>query len=219
MSGQYRDYPKHLIRKLPRYYRYLNEQKQFGKEYISSNELASLMGISPSQVRQDFNRFLYNGYHGVGYNVSAILEQITELLDLKTKKNTIIIGAGNLGQSLSNYDELKNCGFEIKAFFDINPRLAGAVINGIKVCDMEWLEEYIKAENIVAAILALPTEGTSEIARKISEYGVTMFLNFNPVFFEFERDVFIENVHIDDNLMMLSYKGAHKGAGERDDEE
>lgn len=219
MQEQYKGYPKHLIRKLPRYYRYLNEQKQFGKEYISSNELAGLMGISPSQVRQDFNRLLYNGYHGVGYNIQTILEQITELLDLKTKKNTIIIGAGNLGQSLSSYGELENCGFEIKAFFDVNPKLTGAVINGIKVYDMEQLHDYIVEENIVAAVLALPTDGTSEIARKMNDYGVTMFLNFNPVYFEFENDAYIENVHIDDNLMMLSYKGTQGAGYERENEE
>ncbi|WP_010253097.1 redox-sensing transcriptional repressor Rex [Treponema primitia] len=209
---------KLLIKKLPRYYRYLNEQKQFGKEYISSNELASLMGISASQVRQDFNRLLYNGYHGVGYNISMILNQITELLDLKTKKNTIIIGAGNLGQSLSNYEELKNCGFEIKAFFDINPKLTGAVINGIKIYDMDLIEEYIRDEQIVAVILALPTDGTGEIAKKVSEFGVKMFLNFNPVFFSFGRNVSIENVHIDDNLMMLSYKGKREKSMETKDE-
>lgn len=219
MQAQYKCYPRNLIRKLPRYYRYLNEQKQFGKEYISSNELAGLMGISPSQVRQDFNRLLYNGYHGVGYNIQTILEQITELLDLKTTKNTIIIGAGNLGQSLSSYGELKNCGFEIKAFFDVNPKLTGAVINGIKVHDMERLHDYIVQENIVAAVLALPTDGTSEIARRMNDYGVTMFLNFNPVYFEFENNAYIENVHIDDNLMMLSYKGARGAQGEREDEE
>lgn len=197
---------KHLIRKLTRYYRYLNEQKLLGETVISSNKLAKLMNISPSQVRQDFNRLMYEGYHGVGYNIDAILTNISELLNFAHKKNLIIVGAGNLGQSLCGYSSLSECGFVVKAFFDINPRLENAVINGVSVYPMSKIEEYIKRENISAAILSLPTAATKGVAHELYSYGVRLFLNFNPVFFDFGDDVYIENVHMDDNIMMLSYK-------------
>lgn len=197
---------KHLIRKLTRYYRYLNEQKLLGETVISSNKLAKLMNISPSQVRQDFNRLMYEGHHGVGYSIDAILANIKQLLNLGEHKNLIIVGAGNLGQSLCNYGSLKECGFIVKAFFDINPRLENAVISGVPVYPMNMIEEYIKQENINAAILSLPTAATKSVAHKLYAYGVRLFLNFNPVFFDFEDDVYIENVHMDDNIMMLSYK-------------
>ncbi|MEG2625222.1 MAG: redox-sensing transcriptional repressor Rex [Christensenella sp.] len=197
---------KHLIRKLTRYYRYLNEQKLLGKTVISSNKLAKLMNVSPSQIRQDFNRLMYEGYHGVGYNIDTILLNISRLLNFKQNKNLIIIGAGNLGQSLCNYASLADCGFTIKAFFDINPRLENAVINSVPVYPMNKIESYIKDEDITVAILSLPTAATKGVAHKLYSYGIRLFLNFNPVFFDFNDDVYIENVHMDDNIMMLSYK-------------
>ena len=195
-----------FIRKLPRYYRYLKEQFEFGKEYISSTELAELMNISPSQIRQDFNKLYYTGYHGIGYNIKGLLQEIERIFDLKTRKNLIIVGAGNLGQTLCNYKEIYNCGFEIKALFDVNPKVVSLVINGIKVYDVDKMEELIKKENITTAILSTPMEVTQKVAKNLYSYGVRTFLNFNPVFFDLPSDVVIENVHIDDNLMMLSYK-------------
>lgn len=197
---------KLLNRKLTRYYRYLNEQKQLGKTTISSNALAELMGISPSQVRQDFNRLMYKGRHSVGYDIDAILESIRELLNFRKEKNLIIIGAGNLGQSLCNYEVLKECGFFVKAFFDINHRLENAIISGVPVYPMESMGSYIRENNIIAAILSLPTKVTKKVVQELYGYGVRLFLNFNPVFFDLGNDVLIENVHMDDNIMMLSYK-------------
>jgi len=207
----------HLIRKLTRYYRYLNEQKQLGRKMISSDALANLMNVSPSQVRQDFNRLMLAGHRGVGYDIEAILESISQLLNLRDEKNLIIVGAGNLGQSLCNYDALRECGFVVKAFFDVNPRLENAVISGIPVFSMANIRAYIEENRVIAAILSLPTAATKKTAHELREYGVRLFLNFNPVFFDFDGEVYIENVHIDDNIMMLSYKSGLPGGGKNVD--
>ncbi len=206
MEKQPQNIERTLVRKLTRYYRYLNEQRQLGVEMISSNRLAQLMSISASQVRQDFNRLMYEGHHGVGYRIDTILEKIKQLLLLQEPKNMIIVGAGSLGQSLCKYKELYHCGFSVKAFFDINPQFENAILHGIPVFPMSQLHDYIRENNIVAAVLSLPTEATKSVAHQLYDYGVRLFLNFNPVFFDFGDDVYIENVHMDDNIMMLSYK-------------
>ena len=195
-----------LVMKLPRYYRYLKEQLELGSKYASSGTLGKLMGISPSQIRQDFNRLLFNGYHGVGYDIVGLLQKIEEILDLKTPKNLIIIGAGNLGQTLCNNQYLAFCGFTIKALFDVNPRLVGLVIKGLKVYDVGELESYIIRENITAAILSVPSDANVMMIRELYSFGVKTFLNFNTITCDLPEDIAIENVHIDDHLMMLSYK-------------
>lgn len=152
---------------------------------------------------------MYKRKHRIGYNIQELLDGISTLLNLNTKKQLIIVGAGNLGQSLCNYSSLTDCGFEIKAFFDINPRLEGAVINGITVYSMDNISEYVKRHKITTAILSIPTQVTKKVAEDLYESGIRLFLNFNPVFFDFNDDVFIENVHMDDHIMMLSYKSQY----------
>ena len=196
-----------LIRKLPRYYRYLKEQMEVGVKIISSNDLADLMRVSPSQVRQDFNRLGYNGFHAVGYNIELLLNKIVEFMELDKKKKAIIIGAGNLGQSLCRYHEISESGLELMALFDINPKIVGLVIDGkYKVHDMDELEDYIKANDIKTAFICTTAESTLKALQMSYSYGVKSFLLFSPVLFGVPEDAIIENVHIDDNIKLISYK-------------
>ncbi|NJD01979.1 MAG: redox-sensing transcriptional repressor Rex [Ruminiclostridium sp.] len=202
-----------LTRKLPRYYRYLKEQLEYYEtEFVSSEILAKLMGVSPSQIRQDFSRLGYSGFHGKGYDIREILKKVTNLLETDVKKNCILVGAGNLGQSMCKYEAIGESGFILKALFDVNPKIIGLVINGYEVLDVDHLEGYIKDNDIKAAFLCTPKNVDAALIKTLYGHGVKAFLVFSPIILEeifkdgIPGDLIIENVHIDDNIKLLSYK-------------
>ena len=133
-----------VIRRMPRYYRYLGERLEEGVERISSNELSSRMNVTASQIRQDLNNFGGFGQQGYGYNVKFLYEEIGKILGLNQKHNIIVVGAGNLGQALANYVKFEKLGFVIIALFDVNPALVGKEIRGIKIHMLDELEEFLK---------------------------------------------------------------------------
>ena len=147
-----------VIRRMPRYYRYLGELLEEGVERISSNDLSRRMRVTASQIRQDLNNFGGFGQQGYGYNVQYLYDEIGKILGLNERHNIIVIGAGNLGQAITNYVKFEKFGFMITALFDVNPKLKGQTVRGIPIYLMEDLDEYCKDQRVDIAALTLPKE-------------------------------------------------------------
>ncbi len=198
-----------VIKRLPRYYRYLGELMKEGVERISSNELSERMKVTASQIRQDLNNFGGFGQQGYGYNVSYLYNEISKILGIDKQHNIIIIGAGNLGQAIANYTNFERRGFMIKGMFDINPRLVGMTVRGIEVYPIEKLEQFIKENDVQIAALTIPKSKAKEMAEKVISYGVKGIWNFAHIDLDLPEDVVVENVHLSESLMRLSYKVTH----------
>ena len=197
---------KAVITRLPRYYRYLGELLEEGVERISSNELSDRMQVTASQIRQDLNHFGGFGQQGYGYNVRHLYTEIGKILGVDRKHNLIIIGAGNLGQAIANYANFEKRGFIIKGMFDVNPRLIGMVVRGIKIRGVDDLEKFIKENDVQMAALTIPKAKAPEIAERLVNAGIKAIWNFAHVDLEVPDDVVVENVHLSESLMRLSYR-------------
>ena len=195
-----------VIGRLPRYFRYLGELKDDGIERISSQELSAIMKVTASQIRQDFNNFGGFGQQGYGYNVKFLYEEIGKILGLNQKHNIIVIGAGNLGQALANYVKFEKLGFVITALFDVNPALEVVTVRGIKIHMLDELEDYCKDHVVDIAALTMPKEKADAIANRLVNLGIQAIWNFAHVDLDLiDKDVVVENVHLSDSLMQLSY--------------
>ena len=200
-----------VIRRLPRYYRYLGDLLMQGTERISSNELSVKMNSTASQIRQDLNNFGGFGQQGYGYNVKYLHEEIGKILGLDKVHNMIIIGAGNLAKAIVRYDKFERLGFPTLAMFDVNPELFGTTINGIKVYSLDDLETFVRENKVDIAALTLPKQNAIDAANKLVGLGVKSIWNFAHVDLEFDdEDVVVENVHLSDSLMQLSYNITRK---------
>lgn len=202
-----------VIRRLPRYYRYLSDLLAMDITRISSKELSVRMGITASQIRQDLNCFGGFGQQGYGYNVESLYSEIGRILGVSNKFNTIIIGAGNMGQALANYVNFEKRGFQIIGVFDVNPKIIGKKINSLEVFSLESLESFIKSNRVDIAMLTVPYEHTPEVAERVARLGVKGLWNFSPMDLKLPYDVVIENVHLSDSLMVLGYKVVEKFEG------
>ncbi|MDD3840181.1 MAG: redox-sensing transcriptional repressor Rex [Clostridia bacterium] len=199
--------PEAVIRRLPRYYRYLSELFINGIDRISSKELSIRMGITASQIRQDLNNFGGFGQQGYGYNVKELHQAIERIIGLNKQNNMIIIGAGNVGQAIANYTNFEAKGFKLKALFDTNPKLIGLMIRGIEILDIDKLtQEFVKQNSINVAVLCVPKNNAQTVANKAMECNVKALWNFAPVDIKVYDDVVIENVHLSDSLYTLCYK-------------
>ena len=194
-----------VIGRLPRYFRYLGELKDEGVERISSQELSELMKVTASQIRQDFNNFGGFGQQGYGYNVEFLYNEIGKILGLDKKHNFIIVGAGNLGRALGNYMNFEHRGFIFRGMFDRNPELIGKDVRGIKVMPMEELESFVRENDIDIAVLTIPKTGAVEVADKLAHNGIRAIWNFAHVDLNLPKEIQVENVHLSDSLMKLSY--------------
>ena len=194
-----------VIRRMPRYYRYLGELLEDGVERISSNDLSKRMNVTASQIRQDLNNFGGFGQQGYGYNVKFLYEEIGKILGLNQKHNIIVIGAGNLGQALANYVKFEKLGFVITALFDVNPALEGVTVRGIKIHMLDELEDYCKDHVVDIAALTMPKEKADAIANRLVNLGIQAIWNFAHVDLDTPDDVIVENVHLSESLMTLSY--------------
>ena len=195
-----------VIRRMPRYYRYLGELLEDGVERISSNDLSKRMNVTASQIRQDLNNFGGFGQQGYGYNVKFLYEEIGKILGLNQKHNIIVIGAGNLGQALANYVKFEKLGFVITALFDVNPALEGVTVRGIKIHMLDELEDYCKDHVVDIAALTMPKEKADAIANRLVNLGIQAIWNFAHVDLDLiDKEVVVENVHLSDSLMQLSY--------------
>ena len=194
-----------VISRPPRYYRYLGDLLEAGVERISSSDLSKKMHVTASQIRQDLNNFGGFGQQGYGYNVKYLYTEIGKILGLDRCHNFIIIGAGNLGQALANYASFERSGFILKSLFDVNPRLEGVTIRGIPVRMVDELEDFLKNNDIEIAALTLPKSKAIEVADILVDNGVKGIWNFAHTDLSLPKDVVVENVHLSDTLMKLSY--------------
>ena len=196
-----------VIRRMPRYYRYLGELLDEGVERISSSDLSRRMNVTASQIRQDLNNFGGFGQQGYGYNVQSLYEEIGRILGLDTEHKIIIIGAGNLGQALANYVKFEKLGFKIVALFDVNPELKGKTVRDIPILMLNELDDYCANNHVDIAALTMPKSKADTIAQKLVDLGVKAIWNFAHVDLDIENneDVVVESVHLSDSLMQLSY--------------
>ena len=195
-----------VIRRMPRYYRYLGELLEEGVERISSNDLSNRMQVTASQIRQDLNNFGGFGQQGYGYNVQYLYDEIGKILGLTQTHNIIVMGAGNLGQAITNYVKFERLGFRIIALFDVNPDFKRQNVRGIPIYMMDELDEFVAKNEIDIAALTLPKEKADETAKHLVDLGIHAIWNFAHVDLDLmDRRVVIENVHLSDSLMQLSY--------------
>lgn len=194
-----------VIGRLPRYFRYLGELKDQGVERISSQELSRIMHVTASQIRQDFNNFGGFGQQGYGYNVEYLYTEIGKILGIHKKHNLVIVGAGHLGQALANYMNFERRGFLIKGLFDQDTSLTGMLVRGIPVRPMEDLENFILENEIDIGVLTIPKEGAIPVSKRLVKCGVKAIWNFAHVDLDVPEGVQVENVHLSDSLMKLSY--------------
>ena len=195
-----------VIKRLPRYYRYLGDLLKNDVVRISSKELSQKMNVTASQIRQDLNNFGGFGQQGYGYNVEFLYNEMGRILGLDKTNNVIILGAGNLGQALANNQEFDDNGFKIIGLFDVNPRLIGMTVRGVEVYDIDMLEQFLSKHDVQIAALTLPRSKAPKIARELTELGVKAFWNFAPVDLHLPEDVIVENVHLSESIMTLSYR-------------
>jgi redox-sensing transcriptional repressor len=200
-----KDISQAVIARLPRYFRYLGELKDSGVERISSQELSALMKVTASQIRQDLNNFGGFGQQGYGYNVEHLYKEIGKILGLDQTHHFIIIGAGNLGQALANYQNFEKRGFVFTGIFDSNPALFGMPVRGIPVSPMECMEQFIHDNDVDIAVLTIPKNSALEVAGQLVKYGIKAIWNFAHVDLNVPDNIQVENVHLSDSLMKLSY--------------
>ena len=196
---------KAVIKRLPRYYRYLGELLEDNVERISSNDLSKKMRVTASQIRQDLNNFGGFGQQGYGYNVKYLYTEIGKILGLDIVHPMIIVGAGNLGQALANYVEFEKRGFKLVGIFDVNPVLEGIAVRGIEIQMISDLPFFMKENNIEIAILTLPKNKARDMAEILIENGIKAIWNFAHIDLDTPDDVIVENVHLSESLTTLSY--------------
>ena len=196
---------KAVIKRLPRYYRYLGDLMNNGVERISSSDLSKKMRVTASQIRQDLNNFGGFGQQVYGYNVRYLHTEISKILGLEEEHPMIIVGAGNLGQALANYVEFDKMGFRLVGIFDINPVLEGIGVRGIEIKMISDLPFFLKENNVEIATLTLPKNKAAEMAELLVNNGVKAIWNFAHLDLNVPEDVIVENVHLSESLMTLSY--------------
>lgn len=200
-----------VIRRLPRYYRFLTHLKDKGITRISSKELSAKMGLTASQIRQDLNCFGGFGQQGYGYIVSQLQEEIGNIVGISNSYKAILVGAGNLGQAIATHMSFDSQGFRLVGIFDNSPFKIGTTLNGIRISDTESLEEFCKKELPIMAILCVPREAAASIAERLYTLGIKNFWNFSHYDVSMKySDAIVENVHLTDSLMTLCYRISDK---------
>ncbi len=195
-----------VIKRLPRYYRYLGDLLEKDVVRISSKELSEKMNVTASQIRQDLNNFGGFGQQGYGYNVLHLYTEIGKILGLDKKYNAVIVGAGHLGQALANYSDFERRGFKFRGMFDVDVAKIGMSVGELKVMSMDELEGFVKDNKISIAALTVPKTKAPQIANNLVEWGVEAIWNFAPTDLNLPNTVLVENVHLAESLMRLSYK-------------
>ncbi|BDF57382.1 redox-sensing transcriptional repressor Rex [Christensenellaceae bacterium] len=195
-----------VIRRLPRYYRYLEELESKGIDKISSSQMSMEMSLNASQIRRDLNCFGGFGQQGYGYSVGKLKKEIARILGLDKRYNVIIVGAGRIGQALLGYKNFMLEGFNIVDIFDNDPAKVGAFIEGRMVQDIGKMEGYLKDKDIDIAIICTPKEYAQQSADLLVSFGIKAIWNFAPTDVAVRRGVAVENVHLSDSLYVLSYK-------------
>lgn len=194
-----------VIKRLPKYHRYLQELMRNDVDRISSKELGEKIGFTASQIRQDLNCFGDFGQQGYGYNVSALYEQISLILGLNKDYKTVIVGAGNIGQAIANYSRFGELGLFLQGIFDANPKLTGLRMMGIEIQDIDNMESFLQSNEIDIGMICVPRINAQKVCDVLVAGGVKGIWNFAPVDLVVPDDVIVENVHLSESLLTLIY--------------
>ena len=197
--------PDIVIKRLPIYYRFLTNLHQMGISRVSSTDLGKKMGITSSQVRQDFFNFGSFGLQGYGYDVDQLRQEIGNILGLDTRHTLIIIGAGHLGQALARHSAFEKDGYSVVGIFDVNPHLIGQEIRDIKVMHVNKITDFVKSNTVDIAVITVPRTYAKEVADLVTELGIKGIWNFTSVKLTVPDDAAVENIHLSDSLMALGY--------------
>lgn len=195
-----------VIKRMPKYYRYLGELVKNDVDRISSKELGEKIGFTASQIRQDLNNFGDFGQQGYGYNVKELHNQIGTILGVGKEYNAVLIGAGNIGQAIANYSRFTDIGLGITAIFDANPKLVGMRIRDVEIKDIDELKEYLEENNIDMGILCVPRINAQKVCDILVNGGVKGIWNFAPIDLHVPETVKVENVHLSESLLTLVYQ-------------
>lgn len=207
MPNSYETIPLPVIKRLPRYYRYVEGLHQHGIATISSSELAALLGTTASQVRQDFNCFGGFGQQGVGYSVSHLYKSLSNLLFSDTPIDAILIGVGRLGRTIAHFITHEVKGFSLIAAFDTSEKIIGRSVSDVPVYDVSTLQNFCKEHSPQVAVLCVPQEGASKLAPSLFAYGIKGFWNFSHYdLASASKDIVVENVHLGDSISSLGFR-------------
>ena len=197
-----------VIKRLPKYYRQIKMLDDANVERVSSSALAEILGITASQVRQDFYNFGGFGQQGYGYDVKNLRKEIAAILGLDQEYNMIIVGAGHIGKALAGYKGFVKEGFHIKALFDIN--VQEKMYNDVPVYPMYNLEDYLKENQIDFAVIATQADSAEDVARELIKNGIKSIWNFAPIDLRVPKDVVVENISMSESLFVLSYRSKNR---------
>ena len=195
-----------VIKRMPKYYRYLGELVKNDVDRISSKELGEKIGFTASQIRQDLNCFGDFGQQGYGYNVKELHNQIGAILGVGKEYNAVLIGAGNIGQAIANYSRFTDIGLGITAIFDANPKLVGMRIRDVEIKDIDELKGYLEENHIDMGILCVPRINAQKVCDVLVNGGVRGIWNFAPIDLHVPETVKVENVHLSESLLTLVYQ-------------
>lgn len=195
-----------VINRLPRYFRHLTDLFESGTERISSKELSERMGVTASQIRQDLNCFGGFGQQGYGYNVEMLRDEIAKILGLNHGYTAVMIGAGHMGRTFATNTKFESRGFKLIGIFDNNPNVIGTSITSFTVMDYANIQKFIEENKPQMAILTVPKEAMKEVAEDLIRMGIKAFMNFSYTELAESDGIIVENVHLSDSLMRLSYK-------------
>ena len=195
-----------VIRRLPRYFRYLSDLIKLDIKRISSRELSERMCITASQIRQDLNCFGGFGQQGYGYNVESLYDEIGKILGVDKRFTCIIIGAGNMGTALVNYENFKRRGYDILGIFDVDPNKIGKKISHMEILPFDSLPEFTAKNKVDIAMVTVPNSRIADVASHITDLGIKGVWNFTPSDLRLGNGIVVENVHLSDSLMVLGYR-------------
>ena len=195
-----------VIKRMPKYYRYLGELVKNDVDRITSKELGEKIGFTASQIRQDLNNFGDFGQQGYGYNVKELHNQIGTILGVGKEYNAVLIGAGNIGQAIANYSRFTDIGLGITAIFDANPKLVGMRIRDVEIKDIDELKGYLEENHIDMGILCVPRINAQKVCDVLVNGGVRGIWNFAPIDLHVPETVKVENVHLSESLLTLVYQ-------------
>lgn len=201
-----------VIRRLPRYYRFLSGLKEKGVTRISSTELSAKLGLTASQIRQDLNCFGGFGQQGYGYIVSQLCDEIANILGISNSYGAVLFGAGNLGRAIATHMSFQAEGFRLLGIFDSSPSKIGTMLGDKEVLNVAELEDFFQKEKPSMAVLCVPRDAVGDLADRLYRLGIRYFWNFSHYDISMRYpDVVVENVHLNDSLMTLCYRISNTG--------
>ena len=192
-----------VIKRLPKYYRYLESINDKGIVRVSSKELSEITGLTASQIRQDLNHYGCFGQQGYGYNVRDLMDELSKIIGVDKEYKMVLIGYGNIGHALYQYESFKTLGYKFSAVFDKEPNKNAS--SDLKIEDIDNLATYLKNNKVDIGIIATPKEASQEICDILCDGDVRGIWNFSPVDLKTKNGVVLENVHLDESLFTLTY--------------